>query len=110
MILVVSYDLKEFRDYTPFYEALKMQGTSSWWHYLTSTWLLSTIKTPKQVVEAVRPHMGPNDFILVGEFSSNNYFGWLPNEAWDWLKAQNQPMFPTFGLPGFIPPIPTHEG
>jgi hypothetical protein len=93
MILIVSYDLKAVRDYTPFYEMLKKQGTS-WSHYLSSTWLLATTRTPREVVEAVKPYMGPNDFILVGQFSTAGYFGWLPHEAWEWLKAQSQPELP----------------
>ena len=94
MILIVSYDLKEIRDYTPFYEMLKKQGTTSWWHYLSSTWLLSTVRTPKEVAEAIKPYMGAKDFLLVGEFDRNNYFGWMPKEAWEWIKAQSQPTLP----------------
>jgi len=90
MILIVSYDLKASMDYTAFYEALKRQGTSSWSHYLSSTWLLSTIRTPKEVVEAVKPLMGPSDFILVGQFGTDGYFGWLPPAAWEWLKQESQ--------------------
>jgi hypothetical protein len=101
MILIVSYDLKEIRDYTQFYETLKIQG--SWSHYLSTTWLISTTRTPLQVVDALRPYMGQTDFLLVGEFGSN-YSGWLPKEAWDWIKAQTQPALPGFGpiLPAFI--------
>jgi len=97
MILIVSYDLKELRDYTQFYDALKAQGTSSWWHYLSSTWLLSTMRTPQQVADQLRPYMGNGDFLLIGEFG-HSYAGWLPREAWDWINAQVQPP-----LPGFNP-------
>ena len=93
MILIVSYDLKETRDYAPFYEMLKKQGTSSWWHYLSSTWLLSTTLSVKQVADNLKPYMGASDFLLVGEFGAN-YNGWLPREAWDWIKAQSQPSLP----------------
>jgi hypothetical protein len=97
MIVIVSYDLKAVRDYTEFYDVLKRQGTS-WSHYLSSTWLLATQRTPQQIVEAVKPYMGPNDFILAGEFLAHNYFGWLPPAAWEWLSAQSQPMLPNFGV------------
>lgn len=97
MILIVSYDLKEARDYTPFYEILKKQGNISWWHYLTSTWLLSTTQTAQQVVDAIKPYMGAQDFLLVGEFGPN-YTGWLPKEAWDWIQEQVQPLLPGVGF------------
>lgn len=108
MILIVSYDLKDIRDYTQFYEMLKKQGTNSWWHYLSSTWLLSTVRTPQEVFEAIKPYLGLQDFVLIGEFSPSNYFGRLPHEAWDWIAAQRQPMLPNLNalavLAGKIPP------
>jgi hypothetical protein len=107
MILIVTYDLKEIRDYTAFYEALKSQG-SSWWHYLTTTWLIPTTKTPQELANAIRPYMGVNDFLLVGELGRTA--GWLPKEAWEWMNAQNQPLFPGFGLPSYIPPTTSDHG
>ena len=88
MILVVSYDLKSARDYTPFYEALKQQG--SWWHYLASTWLISTDSSPAQVVEAVRPFMDSPDFLLVAEMGKLHQ-GYLPKPAWDWIEDTRNP-------------------
>jgi hypothetical protein len=108
MILIVSYDLKDVRDYSQLYEMLKRQGTNSWWHYLSSTWLLSTSRTPQEVFEAIKPYLGPQDFVLVGEFNQSNYYGWLPQEAWDWIAAQRQPMLPNLAalsaLAGKVPP------
>jgi|SRR5579864_4716711 len=85
MILFVSYDLKSNRDYTPLYEALKRQGT--WWHYLASTWLLSTSKAPNEVAEAVHPYMDAHDFLFVAEMGSR-YQGYLPQQAWEWISTQ----------------------
>jgi len=85
MILIVTYDLKTRRDYGPLYAALQRQG--SWWHYLTSTWLISTSNNPQQVFEAIHPFMDPQDFVFVAELG-NQYQGWLPKEAWEWINAQ----------------------
>jgi hypothetical protein len=87
MILIVSYDLKSARDYTTFYESLKAQG--SWWHYLASTWLISTDKSPAQVAEAVRPYIEPTDFLLVTEMGKT-YQGYLPKPAWDWIEEHKK--------------------
>jgi hypothetical protein len=65
MILIVTHDLKTVRDYTSFYVALQQQG--QWWHYLTSTWLIDTNKTPQQVSDAIQPLLAPGDFLLVVE-------------------------------------------
>jgi hypothetical protein len=88
MILIITYDLKTPKDYHDFYEAIKTQSEQGkWWHYMASTWLLSTRKTPQQVVEAIRPLLDSQDFLFVCEINSN-YEGWLPKPAWDWLQAE----------------------
>jgi hypothetical protein len=81
-ILIVTYDLKSPKDYHDFYEAIKAQG--KWWRYMQASWILSTEKTPQQVMEAIKPHMDPMDFLFVCELKAN-YQGWLPKPAWEWL-------------------------
>jgi hypothetical protein len=85
MILIITYDLRSPQDYHNFYEVVKQQG--KWWHYMASTWLLSTQKTPQEVVDAVLPHMDTQDFLLVCELS-NKYQGRLPKPAWEWIKQE----------------------
>lgn len=85
MILIVTYDLRSPKDYHEFYEAVKLQG--KWWHYMASTWLLSTQKTPQEVVDAVLPHMDAQDLLFVCELS-NKYQGRLPKPAWDWINTE----------------------
>lgn len=85
MILIVTYDLKATKNYTPFYEALKSQG--AWWHYVGSTWLLDTNLTPQQVADALAPHRGPADLILIAELGAKHQ-GWLPKEAWEWINTR----------------------
>jgi hypothetical protein len=88
MILIVTYDLRTPKDYHDFYETVKAQGEQGkWWHYMSSTWLLSTSKTPQQVVDAIQPHLDPQDFVFVCEITSN-YQGRLPKPAWDWIQSE----------------------
>jgi hypothetical protein len=88
MILIITYDLKTPKDYHDFYEAIKAQATEGkWWHYMASTWLLSTTKAPRDVVEAIRPFIDGQDFLFVCEITAN-YQGWLPKPAWDWLQTE----------------------
>lgn len=84
-ILIISYDLKGTQNYQPLYDAIKLQG--QWWHYLTSTWLVYTVKTPEQVYNSICSHILQNDRLFVGTIS-NGYEGWLAKEAWDWIKAR----------------------
>jgi hypothetical protein len=107
MILFVTYDLKGSRDYNPFYEALKLQGP--WWHYLASTWLISTNKAPQELVNGVRLYMDPQDSLLVAEMGAH-YQGYLPKQAWDWINLQQQiPSTPFFAALSGVPstaPVP----
>jgi hypothetical protein len=108
MILFVTYDLKGGRDYNPFYEALKLQGP--WWHYLASTWLISTGKTPQEVVNGIHLYMDPQDSLLVAEMGEH-YQGYLPKQAWDWINQQQQiPPTPFFAALSGIPPTPPRPG
>src|SRR4029077_4584924 len=80
--------LRSQRDYASFYATLGQQG--NWWHYLSSTWLLSTNKSPQEIAEALQPHLDPNDSILVTEIGSGaRYAGLLPEPAWKWIEEQN---------------------
>ena len=86
MILIVTYDLKgPAGEYTDFYEALKQQG--SWWHYLRSTWLISTGKNPNEVFKEIKPYLGLKDRVLIAEMG-DTYNGWLPKSAWEWVHKQ----------------------
>ena len=101
MILIVTYDLRSPKDYHEFYEAVKKQG--KWWHYMASTWLLSTQKTPQEVVDAILPHMDVQDLLFVCELSAK-YQGRLPKPAWEWINQElpeyNPILSAFFGGPG----------
>jgi hypothetical protein len=82
-VLLVTYDLKTpGKNYTPFYEALKLQGP--WWHYLTSTWLIVTTKSSQDVYLSIASNLTVQDFVLVIPVT-RPYWGYLPKEAWDWI-------------------------
>jgi hypothetical protein len=91
MILIVTYDLRSPKDYHDLYEVVKLQG--KWWHYMASTWLLSTTKEPQQVVDAMLPHMDPMDLLFVCELTPK-FQGRLPQQAWDWINTELKPIFP----------------
>lgn len=98
-ILVVAYDLKTNPwNYLPFYESLKQHGP--WWHYLTSTWLIATSKSPQDVYTSLAPHISKQDFILIAPLTQP-YWGFLPKDAWDWIE---QNLGATNSLAALMPP------
>lgn len=86
MIYAVNYDLKKpGRDYSGLYGAIKNCG--SWWHYLDSTWLVDTQLSADGIWERLSPHVDRNDSVLVIGVTKD-YSGWLPRDAWDWIKER----------------------
>ncbi len=83
MILLVSYDLKgPAGSYRELIDVLK--SGDSWWHYMTSPWLVATSDSPQELFNKLKPYLKPGDRILVTQFRQP-YYGWLPNKAWDWI-------------------------
>jgi hypothetical protein len=83
-VFCVSYDLKGInRDYTPLIRALQSKG--KWWHFLESTWLISTDETAVDVWNRIYSTIDKKDVLLIIEVR-NNVNGWLPKEAWDWIR------------------------
>ena len=63
-LILITYDLSRGsrEDYDDLYEELKRDG--GWWHYLESTWILSTDETPAEVSERLRTHLDRGDRLL----------------------------------------------
>ena len=84
-VLIVTYELKnKEKDYTAFYGVLK--SMSSWAHHIENLWLVQTNDSPENLFNKLRPFMDEQkDFVFITEFNGS-YYGWLPTDAWDWVK------------------------
>lgn len=86
MVYVVAYDLrKEGKNYVGLFEQLK--NSPGWCHYLGTTWLILTSENPQDLHKRLSAHLDENDYILITEFS-RNYYGILPEDAWEWIRNQ----------------------
>jgi hypothetical protein len=87
MILIVNFALKsELKDYTPFFEAIKACG--EWWHFLDSTWIISTQHSTQTVAEHLTQFIDTTtDYLLVARLQREHQ-GWLPKAAWDWMNSK----------------------
>lgn len=84
-VYAICYDLNSpGQDYKPLHDAIKRVG-SGWWRYLDSTWLVCTDMSARQISDILRAEMGGNDGLLVIRVTEE-YAGWLPQKAWDWLR------------------------
>ena len=86
MIYLISYDLNSpGKDYTGLHNAIKTVG--AWWHHLDSTWLVDTMMPPADIYNILSPHIDRNDHLLIVQIV-RNYWGYLPQDAWDWMAAR----------------------
>lgn len=89
MLYIISYDLKlPGRDYTAVYETIK--GLGPWCHYLDSTWVVQSNLSIKQVVDRIKENMDNNDYLFVVDITHKDRNGWLPSDAWKWLREHDR--------------------
>ncbi|HCU24468.1 MAG TPA: hypothetical protein DF383_05570 [Deltaproteobacteria bacterium] len=87
-VYLVSYDLKKpGQNYFPLYEVLK--SGASWWHYLDSTWMIDSHESIEVWEQRIKSQLDQNDsFLIVKLLAGQSYVGWLPREAWEWVKQR----------------------
>jgi len=86
MIYEINYDLKKpGQNYPGLHEAIKSCG--DWWHYLGSTWLVDTSLDAAGIWNRLAAYVDRNDSMLVNGVTKD-YAGWLPNDAWEWIKIR----------------------
>ena len=87
MVLIINYALRNpYKDYSPFFNAIKTNCVE-WWHFLDSTFIVSTPKSAQEFAVLLYPFMEATDSVLVSRLHNDNQ-GWLPGAAWDWLNTK----------------------
>ena len=87
IVYLISYDINSaIKDYSALYDAIK--GISGdYQHPLESVWLVSTPLNREQVFNLIHKEMDERDNLLIVEVKGN-YYGWLKNSVWEWLKSK----------------------
>ena len=87
-VLLITHTLSNrFRDYSPFYAAVK-GNCQAWWHYFDTTWIVITNLTPEAYAQLLIPHIEGTDRLLVIKVQKD-YQGWLTEDAWAWLNSKS---------------------
>lgn len=90
-VKVVSYDLgqpESSGDYKALIDYMRTFGTRA--KPLYSYWLLSTVKSCKDIRDEAKTYLDSNDKLLVVETSLEDWASYnLPAEVTDWLKARD---------------------
>lgn len=86
MILLITYDLKKpGKDYTALHNVIKT--APKWWHYLESTWIIQTYESVDIWNSRLTKVLDQNDHLLIIDITKSPRQGWLPKEAWDWIRT-----------------------
>ena len=91
MIYLISYKLKNAisRDNSILNDTIKNLGV--WWHYLDTTWLIHTNNhNASQIADIIHSNMQEGDRLFVVQIDGQQRNGWLPREAWEWIKRHEQ--------------------
>lgn len=80
------FDRDFLTDYNNLHNKIKSDiYISNWWHYLNSAYILISPYDASQLTNSIRSYF-PNRFLLI-KITKNNYNGWLPKDAWDWIQT-----------------------
>lgn len=85
MLYLVTYQQRPRRDPKDI-DAVLRNGTV-WWQYLDTTWLVVTSEAIDRLTNRLYAAITKDDYLLVVSLPANFQFdGWLPQEAWNWIK------------------------
>ena len=58
---------------------------TDWWHYIHTTYLIVSPLDVNSLYNLIYPGV-PQRYLLIVEINPDNAQGWLPADAWTWLK------------------------
>ena len=58
---------------------------TDWWHYVTDTYIVVSDLGINSIYNNIFPII-PGKGLFIVEINTKNIQGWLPQNAWDWLK------------------------
>ena len=75
-------------NYKVFHNKLtQTNGVKSWWHYLESTYIIRVDPSVNAFhISELMDVIAPDKMYFTSEIKFQDYSGWLPNEAWNWIE------------------------
>ena len=59
---------------------------TDWLRYAPNCWILYTGRSPQSWYELIKPQLQEGEDVFICELVITNRQGWLPKNAWDWVK------------------------
>lgn len=87
IIIIQDRELSD-KNLNVLHDAIKAdKNILGWWHHLTSTYIIITpshITAPD--IRTFIQSLFPNVKFMALQIKYNDYDGWLPDKAWDWME------------------------
>lgn len=88
---ILTFDRDDNLDYKAIHEGIvNSQSVINWWHYIKSSYILICNTNNATTIQKEIIDVMPSKRFLLVEVNLQNRNGWLPQEAWDWIKAQTE--------------------
>jgi hypothetical protein len=88
MLLVVYKEPKKKEVLHTLESVLKSSG--KWWNYLNNCYIIKTEESVDDWVDKIRSIVSQELMFIVVDITSQKHNGWLPVDAWDWLKNKEE--------------------
>lgn len=86
-LFLITFETHSQSRKTSIAEVLK--AAKWWWHYIDSTWIIATKRSLEEWRAAVRGVITEEDSFLIIEVTNSERNGWLPQQAWQWIRDKN---------------------
>lgn len=67
----------------------RIKALGSWMSYFNGFWLVETEKSTKEIYEILL-NENTETRILILEITINDYWGWMPKDAWEWIAKRKK--------------------
>jgi hypothetical protein len=87
-IILIAYDIHPSAGDACEHVTDDIRSLGEWWHHLESTWLVKTDRTPQQIRDLLKEHVGSDDQLLIVDISQDAAAWFGVNDAGNrWLEA-----------------------
>lgn len=88
MNYLIVYDITQPFDLAAIHKTITQRvGVSDWWHYLPNVYIVSSLKTEKQIADIIISNH-PGLLFLVIKIDVRGTNGVLNKGAWDWINRK----------------------
>jgi predicted NAD/FAD-binding protein len=83
-VYIINYQVANVDSKNALKSAIK--SARSWFNYFENSWIIVSKNNLTYWNSKLSKLMKQDDYLLILEINIENYNGWMPKDAWDWLK------------------------